>query len=139
MAIFSEAFWKNEIARMGLPEMPLQAVTKQKENPIYCEPKKYKELQKSFLKKVGFNHEEMQNLWRISLTREGIVQVREGKLPENLNIIFKVPLDYGGKEEIENMLLIQTHPFTDILFRFLRSQCRKHHETEKEKSALYGY
>ncbi|MBN2676075.1 MAG: hypothetical protein JXR30_02365 [Alphaproteobacteria bacterium] len=139
MSTLSFAFWQNEMARMGLPEMPLKDAQKTSENPVFCEPSTYHTLVHAFLKKVGFDHKDMQDLWRISLTREGIIQIREGKLPENLDVIFKVPLDYGGEANMENMLLIQTHPFVDILFKFMREQCKRYHQSEGEKSALYGY
>ncbi|MBN1783454.1 MAG: hypothetical protein JW812_00625 [Alphaproteobacteria bacterium] len=137
--MFSEAFWKDEIARMGLPEMPLQKVSRVSESPTRCVASSYVKLLKSFLKEVGFSHKGMESLWRISLTREGIVKVREQGLPENLDVIFKVPLAYGGKAEIDNMLLIQTHPFSNMIFDFIRKQCKMHHEQSVKEAPLYGY
>ncbi len=135
----SEAFWEDEIARMGLPEMPIKMVNLNSEEPIYCEANIYYDLMEKFLKKIGFSQKCMESLWKISLTRNEIVKIRSGKLPENLDVIFKTPIQYGGKLEIENMLLIQTHPFANLIFDFERKQCKKHHEQFIKNQPLYGY
>lgn len=137
--IFSEAFWRDEIARIGLPEMPLRKAEKTHSHPFLCEQKSYQKLTKEFLQKLGYDHKGMEMLWQISLTRQAIIQVREGHLPENLDIIFKIPLAYGGQIIPENLLLIQSHPFSSLLFQFFRKQCRMFHEQTSKDPPLHGY
>lgn len=137
--MFSKSFWQDEIGRMGLPEMPIKLVEKKHENPIYCDAKTYYELIKTFLKDIGFSEEGIKSLWGISLTREGIIKIRNEELPENLDVIFKTPLQYGGAVDTDNLLLIQTHPFANKLFDFKRKQCKKYHDKQIKKQTLYGY
>lgn len=137
--MFSEAFWRDEFARMGLPEIPLKKVAKTSDVPLVSDPAASISVTKDFLKDVGYSHKGMEDLWRISLTREGILKIRGQSLPENLDVIFKTPLAYGGKAEKDNLLLIQTHPFSNMLFDFMRKQCKMHHEQAIKKPALNGY
>ena len=59
---------------------------------------------------------------KLGLDDSEIKQMRQGIIPENINVHLKIPFDFGGECIFENMALIRTHPHHLYLHRLIECQ-----------------
>ncbi len=69
---------------------------------------KYQQIRKKFIKFLGYSCQK--ECLDIGLTPEDIELLKEGISPENYNTHIKIPFDFGGTLEFENLCLIKTQP-----------------------------
>lgn len=82
---------------------------------------KYKSLRREFMKSLS--DDSIQELSFLNFSRDEFMHLIMGvALPENLSIRFRVPLQFGGKLEIENIFACKTFPHAMELDRFIMEQ-----------------
>jgi len=125
-------YWEREITDLGYPELPLTEVTVlPNQSPAVQMRLDFFQIQSQFLKHVG--HHCIQECFQIKLMREQILKLQDGIQPENTTIMFKIPPEYGGQLELDNLFLIQTHPHADTLYSFLQTQFQADHDSHTHK------
>ncbi len=82
--------------------------------------KAFKRTRRDFLKYVGYHH--VNELMAAGMNEEAVKLVKKGKAPENFNIHIRIPFDYGGTNNFNNLVLIQTHPYHTEIHRFIDMQ-----------------
>ncbi|MGI5845700.1 MAG: hypothetical protein ACOX7D_00750 [Alphaproteobacteria bacterium] len=81
---------------------------------------KYKSLRRDFIRSLSDSIEEISFL---NLSREEFMALIMGyALPENLSLRFRIPLQFGGKLEINNMFMCKTFPHSQNMDRFIIEQ-----------------
>ena len=81
---------------------------------------KYKSLRRDFMRSLSDSIEDISFL---NLSREEFMALIMGNaLPENLSIRFRIPLQFGGKLEIENLFMCKTFPHSQNMDRFIIEQ-----------------
>jgi hypothetical protein len=81
---------------------------------------KYKNLRREFMRSLSDSIEELSFL---SLSREEFMALMMGhSLPENLSLRFRIPLQLGGKLEVDNMFACRTFPHSYNMDRFIIEQ-----------------
>ena len=120
--LFSEEYYHDLIAKLGLPEMPILKVKYQGKPSVNLKNFRldFLKISKQLMKYVSFNN--ITQLIDAGFTFDIIEELHDGIIPENLTIYLKKPLEYGGKLEFSNMFLIKTRPFKNILDTFLENQ-----------------
>ena len=120
--LFSEEYYHDLIAKLGLPEMPILKVKYQGKPSVNLKNFRldFFKISKQLMKYVSFNN--ITQLIDAGFTFDIIEELHDGIIPENLTIYLKKPLEYGGKLEFSNMFLIKTRPFKNILDTFLENQ-----------------
>lgn len=120
--LFSEDYYRDLIAKLGLPEMPITKVKYQGKN--FLNPKLFREdflkISKKLMKFVAYNN--ITQLIDAGFPIDTIDELHKGFIPENITVYIKKPLEYGGKLEFSNMFLIRTRPFKNILDTFIDNQ-----------------
>lgn len=120
--IFSEEYYRDLIAKLGLPEMPIVKVTRK--NPVAIDNIKLRadfiSMVQRFVQFVAYNN--LEQIAMAEMSMDDIYQMREGVVPENISVYIKVPVEYGGKLEFSNMFLIRTRPFRAVLDKFIDEQ-----------------
>ncbi len=77
-------------------------------------------LRADFLQDLTQNY--LNDLRAAGLSEESIFYMKKGILPANWTVHLKYPLLYGGKLEMENLVLIPEHPFHKLIHTFLNRQ-----------------
>lgn len=80
----------------------------------------YQRMRKTFLKFIGYSHQK--ECQEIGFDDEDIELLKNKKSPENYNTHLKIPLEFGGKLDIENLCLIKTHPLHDQIHHLMELQ-----------------
>ncbi len=114
-----DKFWLNKLSDIGISDMPIFKVVFQPKNLDENWYPLYKKERRLFLQSLTDSIEELANL---NLERNDILNIINGKLPENLSIRFRVPIMYGGDISKDNMFLLPTNPFNLIIDRFFLIQ-----------------
>ena len=120
--IFSEEYYRDLIAKLGLPEMPIVKVTKDVSVTVDAIKLRmdFMVMARRFVQFVAYNN--LEQIASAEMSMENIYQMRDGIVPENISVYIKVPVEYGGKLEFSNMFLIKTRPFRGILDKFIDEQ-----------------
>ncbi len=120
--LFTENYYRDLIAKLGIPEMPIKKVLFKKDYLSNC-PKLYNDffkISKKLMQFVYYNN--IEDLIGANFSHESIMKMRDGILPENIDIYLKVPFEYGGTIEFSNMFLIKKRPFKDLIDSFIDEQ-----------------
>lgn len=80
----------------------------------------YQRMRKTFLKLMGYSNQE--ECKKIGFDDEDIELLKNKKSPENYNVHIKIPLEFGGRLDIDNLCLIKTHPLHDYIHRLIEKQ-----------------
>lgn len=112
----------SEIKKNNLPGLELKKCTyhPQTWNEMTKSSTLYLRMRKTFLKLIGYSaQEECKN---IGLDEEDIELLKEKISPENYNTHIKIPLEFGGKLDMDNLCLIKTHPLHDQIHHLIDIQ-----------------
>jgi len=120
--LFSEEYYHDLIAKLGLPEMPITKVKYQGKNVLGAMDfrKNFFKVSKKLLQYVAYNN--ITQLMDANFSMETLQELHRGLFPENISVYLKKPLEYGGELEFSNMFLIRTRPFKQILDAFIEEQ-----------------
>ena len=120
--LFSEEYYHDLIAKLGLPEMPILKVSYKGKNILNPESFRndFFKISKKLLQYASYNN--ISQLMEANFPIEAIQELHAGLLNENITIYLKKPVEYGGKLEFSNMFLIRTRPFKQILDTFIDEQ-----------------
>lgn len=80
----------------------------------------YQRMRKTFLKLIGYS--DQKECKEIGFDEEDIELLKNKKSPENYNTHIKIPLEFGGKLDMENLCLIKTHPLHDQIHHLIEVQ-----------------
>ena len=129
--ILSEEYYRDLIAKLGLPEMPILRVEKKTKTQIdkFKFRSDFMVMAKKFMQFAAYNN--MEQIAMADISMDSVVYMREGVIPENFSVYMKIPMEYGGKLEFSNMFLIRTKPFKDILDKFIDEQIITFNKGEK--------
>lgn len=117
---------QQEIATFGLKNLELRECSYHPQT--WAEMSKnfaeYQRIRKNFLKLIGYSHRD--KCLEIGFDEEDIELLKNKRSPENYNTHIKIPFDFGGKLNFENLCLIKSHPLHDRLHRLIEMQigCR---------------
>lgn len=81
---------------------------------------KYEQLKQAFLKELMANY--INDLRSADLSEESIFCLGKGIVPANWTVHLKYPLLYGGKLDLDNLVLMPIHPFHELIHHFLNQQ-----------------
>ncbi len=117
-----QAYWESLFNSMNFPGMDLMAVVyfpKEESNPfdrhkILCRTIR------DFTRFLSYNY--TNDLRSAGISEEGIFYMKKGQLPENFTIHLKYPLNYGGNIDFNNMVLIQSSPFHELIHHYINRQ-----------------
>ncbi len=73
----------------------------------------YQRTRAAFIKMLTYSH--VKELQQLGLTDFDINLMKQGITPENFNTHLKVPFDFGGACDFNNLCLIKTHPDHDYI------------------------
>jgi hypothetical protein len=68
-------------------------------------------IRKSFVKSLANSPEKISHLRKAGLTDIDIAKLKNGKIPAGYQVHHKLPLDDGGTNEFENLVLIKNDPY----------------------------
>lgn len=68
----------------------------------------YQIVKKKFLKLLGYSYQE--KCLSAGFSNKDIEKLKTGICPENYNVHIKIPFDFGGNINFDNLCLIKTHP-----------------------------
>ncbi len=117
-----QSFWEKLFNEMNFPGMDLMAVNYFNLNgdDLIEQRNVLKKATRDFLKLLGYTF--INDLRSAGVSEEGIFYIKKGKLPENYTVHLKYPLDYGGRIDFDNMVLIQNRPFHDLIHAYIDQQ-----------------
>lgn len=120
--LFTEDYYRDLISRLGLPEMPLRKVSLQQISFDNLRKSYFDffKISKKLLMFVYYNN--IQDLIKAEFSMDAIYDMRDGKIPENIDISLKIPFEYGGTLDFSNLFLIKKRPFKTILHQFFDTQ-----------------
>lgn len=94
------------------------------------EPQSWLEMNKSFadyqrariifFKLIAYSH--VKECIDAGLKKEDLSLLKQGIAPENLNTHIKIPFDFGGKSNMNNISLVKTHPTHTQIHRIIDMQ-----------------
>ncbi|CCZ31210.1 MAG: hypothetical protein ACLSFR_01165 [Alphaproteobacteria bacterium] len=80
----------------------------------------YQKIRKIFLKLLGYSY--ASECTKAGLTKADIKLLRQSIAPENYNTHIKIPFDFGGGLDFDNLCLIKTHPCHGIIHKLIDLQ-----------------
>ena len=116
-----EAYWENlfrECNFGGMNLMPLNYYPYTLHEEDFF--KAYMNARKVFIKNLG--NEYLNDLRIAGISEEGIFYLTKGVLPANWVVHLKRPPLYGGRADPENMVLVQSQPFHELIHDFVNKQ-----------------
>lgn len=118
----NQAFWESVFNETNFPGMDLMEV-----HYFGLEPetqlesyKLFRRISKDFIRYLGYHY--VMDLRAAGISEEGIFYIKKGILPENYTVHLKYPLHYGGSIDFNNMVLMQSHPFHDLIHTYVAKQ-----------------
>lgn len=117
-----QLFWEtvfNETNFAGMDLMEVHYFGQGTENQLENH-KLFRRLSKDFTRYLGYHY--AMDLRAAGISEEGIFYIKKGILPENYTIHLKYPLAYGGTVDFNNMVLMQNHPFHDLIHTYIEKQ-----------------
>lgn len=120
--IRNRSMWEKQFAQMNLPNVPLQEIHLKSisAEEVIKMQKGFSRIRKEFIKYVAYNLKKQ--LVALGLLPFEIEEMQNGKSPENFNVHIKVPFDYGGLLDFDNLIMIPTHPYTDEIYKYIDMQ-----------------
>jgi hypothetical protein len=82
--------------------------------------KEYHRVRAAFLKMLSYSHKE--ECQEIGLANADIELLKKGISPENYNTHLKVPFDFGGALDFNNLSIVKSHPIHDRLHQIIEFQ-----------------
>ena len=73
--------------------------------------KEFRSVRENFAKSLANDPEKVAALRKAGIDDAGLARMREGKLPDGWQVHHKVPIDDGGTNAVENLVLIKDQPF----------------------------
>ena len=116
------SYWQDVFNQMNFPGMDLMEVTRDTQylNQPLAEHKLFLQKIPEFLKLLS--EENVNDLRMAGIAESNIFAMGKGIMPINWTVHLKYPLDYGGKIDFDNMILIQIEPFHEEIHSFLNKQ-----------------
>lgn len=117
-----QAYWEALFNSMNFPGMDLMAVVYfPKENEdLLGQHKTLCRTIRDFIRFLSYNY--ANDLRSAGISEEGIFYMKKGQLPENFTVHLKYPLNYGGSIDFNNMVLIQSTPFHELIHHYINRQ-----------------
>lgn len=112
-------YWRDQIAKIGLPEMPIERVLLADASARWAWGEPRAVAQK--LLRFAY-YEKIPDLAQAGFPIEVVASLGRGEFPENLSVAFKTPAAYGGRLDLANMFLIARYPFREMLDKFYDMQ-----------------
>jgi hypothetical protein len=125
--IRGEEYWRDRIGELGLPEMPIKACARAKGYDLAGSRREFLALAGKFLQYTFYA--DFETLASAGFPFEAAMQMKSGELPQNIDIMLKTPVEYGGSISIANMFIIKKYPFRDILAAFIAEQTNAGEDT----------
>ena len=137
--LFSENYYRDLISKLGLPEMPIKKVSFAKRDMIDVHHlyKNFAKISKKLMQFVYYNN--LEDLINANFPHETIMKMRDGIVPENIDIYLKTPFEYGGTIDFSNMFLINKRPFKDLIDNFIDQQVITFNKENANFSNKKGY
>lgn len=135
--IFGKEYYRDLIAKAGLPEMPITKVNLNTNLQINKQSfyTNLIKLSKKFVQFIAFNN--ITDLFKLNQSFENIELMKNKIIPENLSIYIRIPPNYDGKLEFTNLFLIPTYPFKQILDNFITEQIIIYNKQTRNKTINY--
>lgn len=80
----------------------------------------YQRIREVFLKLLGYSY--AKDCLDAGLSQKDIKLLRQNLAPENYNTHMKIPFDFGGTLDFDNLCLIKTYPVHDMIHRLIDMQ-----------------
>lgn len=78
-------------------------------------------VRKEFLMDLGKNHEYLKNA---GFSDIDILKIQNGYVPDGWQVHHKIPLDGGGSNSFDNLVLIQNEPYHKVITNYQNSTMR---------------
>ncbi|MGW5954042.1 HNH endonuclease signature motif containing protein [Bacillus mycoides] len=101
-----------------LPNVKTEKVTFNKRNPNDTAQlrKDFNKIRKDLMKSMADNPEKIKELKKAGISDNDIEDMMEyGLVPDGWQVHHKVPLDQGGTNNVENLVLIKNHPYHKVI------------------------
>ncbi|MBL5804595.1 HNH endonuclease [Heyndrickxia sporothermodurans] len=101
-----------------LPNVKTEKVTFNKRNPIDTAQlrKDFNMVRKDLMKSMANNPEKIKELKKAGISDNDIEDMMEyGLVPDGWQVHHKIPLDQGGTNDVENLVLIKNHPYHKVI------------------------
>lgn len=117
-----QSYWEELFHKMNFAGMDLMAVYHMpaQRNRLLEEHQRLRYLTEDFAKHLAAEY--TNDLRAAGIPEEGIFYMRKGFLPENTAVHLKYPLFYGGTIHFDNLVLIQSKPFHELIHLYLDKQ-----------------
>lgn len=117
-----KSYWVNYLSELGLSELPL--------SEVHISDIDYSEIPDLYLEASAVYSEFLKyierycldELIKASFRKSDLDLMMHGICPYNASIMLKVPLEYGGSIELDNMYLVRKNPFEFIINSFFLKQ-----------------
>ena len=109
-----------ELSYVDIKEYLYKNISKEKKSDI---DSSFKRIRRDFLKYVAYHNED--ECIEAGISEEGMNLLKKGVSPENFNVHLKVPYDFGGANEFDNMILMPTNPIHNNIHKILDYQIYK--------------
>lgn len=117
-----QTFWEtvfNDTNFAGMDLMELHYYGQSPEDALNAS-RLFQRICKDFSRYLGYNY--AMDLRAAGISEEDIFYIKKGILPENYTVHLKYPLAYGGHVDFNNMVLMQSHPYHDLIHTYLDKQ-----------------
>ncbi|EJQ59979.1 hypothetical protein BK735_04455 [Bacillus mycoides] len=101
-----------------LPNVKTEKVTFNKRNPNDTAQlrKDFNKIRKDLMKSMADNPEKIKELKKAGISDNDIEDMMEyGLVPDGWQVHHKIPLDQGGTNNVENLVLIKNHPYHKVI------------------------
>jgi hypothetical protein len=101
-----------------LPNVKTEKVTFNKRNPNETAQlrKDFNKVRKNLMKSMTDNPEKIKELKKSGISDNDIEDMKEyGLVPDGWQVHHKTPLDQGGTNDVENLVLIKNHPYHKVI------------------------
>jgi hypothetical protein len=116
-------YWRDFMARLGLPEMPIAKVELHRPASLPSRAEMLKVARR--LLRYAY-YEKMPELASAGMPVESVALRGRGRFPDNIAVCCKNPPEYGGALEFANMFIVRRYPFKAMLENFSDSQLGDH-------------
>ena len=101
-----------------LPDVKIEKVTFNKRNPNDTAQlrKDFNKVRKDLMKSLANNPEKTKELVKSDISDNDIEDMKEyGLVPDGWQVHHKIPLDQGGTNDVENLVLIKNDPYHKVI------------------------
>lgn len=111
---------EKRLEELKIPDMPIMAIRPESVSVDSDWFQKYKKECRKFTRSLT---DCVQELAMMNLNHQEFMDLLMGNdIPDNLSIRFRVPLEFGGKIDIENLFMCLTFPHSQNIDRFIIEQ-----------------